>query len=315
MQLAEYLQTVYGANQRLAGVIYVHNITEIRQSRTSLHNRDLLQAVCGKKAMEAVSMVTTFWDSARGQDESESTNIWALKRRENDLRTNYWKAQVEEGAQLFRSSRYPEEGTPELLDKILRTSKGTTLLLSEELLGSRPLGATTAGIYLQTSSASIWGAKVAAKEVELQRIEANIRRDRAEKMPTKVLEADKARIELDIKHLKAEKTRAVQELIDRLNAWSFSALLGAGVVIPAVGGAALGAIAGVALGVAEGAAIATGAATAIGIAGALAASGVGIVIVGGMLLTQKIAQNIKVSPTALTLQNESILRLMQGQKC
>lgn len=81
-------------NIRLHGVLYLHRITDNRMAGTPLRNLELFQKICGPRWFSRVLLVTTKWD------EVESTETGEL--REQELRSDFWKAMIDRGSQTIR---------------------------------------------------------------------------------------------------------------------------------------------------------------------------------------------------------------------
>lgn len=77
----------------IAGLIYLHRISDNRMAGTPLKNLNMFQELCGKKIMSNVTMMTTMWDETP-KNEAE--------RREGELRTYYLKEFLRLGAKLAR---------------------------------------------------------------------------------------------------------------------------------------------------------------------------------------------------------------------
>ena len=81
-------------NIRLRGVLYLHRITDNRMAGTPLRNLELFQKICGPRWFNRVLLVTTKWD------EVENTEIGEL--REQELKSDFWKAMIDRGSQTIR---------------------------------------------------------------------------------------------------------------------------------------------------------------------------------------------------------------------
>jgi hypothetical protein len=77
---------------KLAGIIYLHEITQSRfeTSRTSLV---MLNKLCGNDASQNVILATTKWDEI-----SEEVG----RRRERQLSDTYWKEMLDKGSRMAR---------------------------------------------------------------------------------------------------------------------------------------------------------------------------------------------------------------------
>lgn len=94
--ISKFLAQTYMSGEQLAGIIYMHRISDIRMGWTSQQNFRMFRKLCGEKAAENVIIITTMWD--KGREEGES--------REKDLQNVYFKAALDDGAQMCRCERY-----------------------------------------------------------------------------------------------------------------------------------------------------------------------------------------------------------------
>ena len=81
----------YKKKKFLAGILYLHRITDNRVAGTSLKNLQVFRKLCGKDALDRVYLTTTMWD------EVESS---VGERRLNELKTAYWKVMINQGARI-----------------------------------------------------------------------------------------------------------------------------------------------------------------------------------------------------------------------
>lgn len=84
----------YDAKMRLAGIIYLHEITQPRMLGTSRKNLDMFTRLCGPEAIKNVILITTKWD------ELSSEGIGRL--RESQLKGEHWRHMVDMGSRIHR---------------------------------------------------------------------------------------------------------------------------------------------------------------------------------------------------------------------
>ncbi|KAG6833274.1 hypothetical protein H0H87_009449 [Tephrocybe sp. NHM501043] len=100
-RIAVWLAQSYSANMTLAGVIYLHEISQTRMLGTARKNLDMFNKLIGKDATKNVILATTKW----GEIPAEVGD-----RREEQLRERHWKWMVDLGAKLFRFTDSQESG-------------------------------------------------------------------------------------------------------------------------------------------------------------------------------------------------------------
>ncbi|KAF8065329.1 P-loop containing nucleoside triphosphate hydrolase protein [Lyophyllum atratum] len=92
-RIAVWLARSYNASMKLAGIIYLHKITNNRVAGTTRNNFDLFEKLCGKNASEKIVLVTTMWSLVSKE---------AGERREEQLRGKFWKDMLALGSTMIR---------------------------------------------------------------------------------------------------------------------------------------------------------------------------------------------------------------------
>jgi len=130
----------YEQGARLAGIIYMHRISDTRLGGTSSRNFRIFRELCGESTLKNVLIVTSMWsevDPELGED------------RERELATNpkFFKPVVDRGARMLRNLN-----TRESAHAILRhliNAQAHTLQIQHELVNEhRDLSQTSAGAEL-----------------------------------------------------------------------------------------------------------------------------------------------------------------------
>ena len=128
----------YSAGMKLAGIIYIHRISDVRFGGQATKNFQMLKELCGENALKNVVFVTNMW------------GLVAHKRgaaREKQLKDGYFKAAIDKGAQLCRHNG-TRESAREILRKILE-NQPIVLKIQRELIDERKkIGQTGAGVEL-----------------------------------------------------------------------------------------------------------------------------------------------------------------------
>lgn len=60
-RLADWLVQIYKKDTRLAGIVYLHRISDNRMSGAALKNLRTFASICGRDAMRRAILVTTMW--------------------------------------------------------------------------------------------------------------------------------------------------------------------------------------------------------------------------------------------------------------
>lgn len=116
----------YSKAMKLAGVIYLHDITQTRMLGTTRRNLDMFRKLVGDRALSAVVLGTTKWDLA---DES------VAHRRQAELAGSYWKEMSDAGSRIVQIS--PETSLKlisEILDNMIHKDEAERFLTIQEEL-------------------------------------------------------------------------------------------------------------------------------------------------------------------------------------
>lgn len=132
----------------LAGLIYMHRISDTRMGGTARQNLRMFHKICGQDSLKNVVIVTTMWDKVSPEDG---------KRREEELRSSetLFKPLLDEGAAMYRHDGTPASASA-IIDHLLCTQERmTTQIVHELLYQQRTLEETTAGAEIQSELRAI----------------------------------------------------------------------------------------------------------------------------------------------------------------
>ncbi|OAX43140.1 P-loop containing nucleoside triphosphate hydrolase protein [Rhizopogon vinicolor AM-OR11-026] len=128
----------YEHGAKLAGIIYMHRISDFRMGGTNKRNFKMFRELCGESTLRNVLIVTNMWDQV-------APDIGEM--REKELEDNFFKPVLMKGARMLR-----HEGTRESSHRILRYlihNQPATLLIQEELVNEhKNIVQTSAGSEL-----------------------------------------------------------------------------------------------------------------------------------------------------------------------
>ena len=88
-----YYSARYEADLKLAGIVYIHRISDKRFTGNSRRNFQMFRELCGDTSLKNVVLVTNMWGEV-SQDVGEA--------RELELITDFFKTVLDKGAQLAR---------------------------------------------------------------------------------------------------------------------------------------------------------------------------------------------------------------------
>ncbi|KAG5651161.1 hypothetical protein H0H81_009653 [Sphagnurus paluster] len=104
---------VYSADMTLAGVIYLHEISQTRMPDTARKNLKMFRELCGDAATKNVILATTKWSDINGS---------VGESREKQLKEKHWADLIQRGYELYRFDNAKESGL-EIVNRILEKVK------------------------------------------------------------------------------------------------------------------------------------------------------------------------------------------------
>jgi hypothetical protein len=97
---------------KVSGLVYLHNIGQVRMGGSSLLTHEIFRSICGPVALGSTVMASSQWDTI-------SSNSPAGEVRERDLK-EFWSTTLAQGAVYRRiDAMSPERDTKDIIDYIL----------------------------------------------------------------------------------------------------------------------------------------------------------------------------------------------------
>lgn len=126
---------------KLAGVVYLYDISQTRMLGTTRKNLEMFRKLCGDDALKSVILATTKWGKIDNQ---------TGEQRESQLRQKFWKEMIENGSSMCRYFR-TNASAWEMLHTILQERFDSTVLqIQKEVVDSEKLiPDTDAGMHLR----------------------------------------------------------------------------------------------------------------------------------------------------------------------
>ena len=202
----------YSAGAKLAGVIYVHRISDDKFGGLAVKNFRMFRELCGEKTLKNVILMTNMWGRVTSQQGTD---------REQQLRDKYFKAAIEKGAQLQRHINPPESARANWR-KILKNTP-LALRIQRELIDEhKDISQTGAGVELNREIREV----VEKYQGEIRELEESVRKAIEEKdeESREELEEEKKRMQEEIENLRKDSTEmatkfeeARREMEERIN--------------------------------------------------------------------------------------------------
>ena len=204
----------YSAGAKLAGVIYVHRISDDKFGGLAVKNFRMFRELCGEKTLKNVILMTNMWGRVTPQQGAD---------REQQLRDKFFKAAVDKGAQICRHRANTPESAREILRKILK-NEPLALKIQRELIDQgKDIGQTGAGVELNREIREV----VEQYQSEIRELEESMRRAIEEKdeESREELEEEKRRMQEEIEKLRKDSAemgsnfeKARREMEERIDA-------------------------------------------------------------------------------------------------
>ncbi|KAG1876176.1 P-loop containing nucleoside triphosphate hydrolase protein, partial [Suillus subluteus] len=139
--IAAYLSRTYKHGARLAGVIYMHRISDFKMGGTSKRNFKMFRELCGESSLKNVLIVTNMWSEVKPE-------IGEARESELAGKDKFFKPAIEKGARMLR-----HDGTLESAHITLRyllDSHSAPLAIQQEIVDEQmSIERTAAGSELR----------------------------------------------------------------------------------------------------------------------------------------------------------------------
>jgi hypothetical protein len=179
-EIAFFLAAIYSKKVRLAGIVYLHRITDPRMQGSALKNLHMFQKLCGDRGLSSVVLATTMWKGLEATEEGRRVG----QQRSEDLRKpEFWGVMIQRGSRVVK-----HDGSPES---------------AKSIVGSLIDGATKGGI----------DGKGAVLDIQVQMVDENKTLDETaagQFVQAEMLEA-RRRFEADLAEYQASMEMALQE--------------------------------------------------------------------------------------------------------
>jgi hypothetical protein len=199
--VAFWLAAAYTKKTQLAGIIYLHRISDPRMGGSALRNLRMFRQLCGTDNLSSVILATTHWSNKDGLRVSKEVG---QARTKGLMETHdFWDSMVDRGSKVVKHDGSKESAlniVTNLIDRQIRV----TLDISKQLIDQGlSLFDTDAGKALQT--------ELIAERKKFEQKLLILKEDMEDAMKEKdvkwqkYIQADKAKYEADIKKTYSER--------------------------------------------------------------------------------------------------------------
>ncbi|KAF8850293.1 hypothetical protein BDZ45DRAFT_196964 [Acephala macrosclerotiorum] len=144
--IAFFLATVYSNKVKLAGIIYLHRITDPRMGGSALKNLYMFQRLCGDRGLSSVVLATTMWSTLDSTESGKETG----RQREQELRKpEFWGSMTERGSEIVKHDG-TKDSARAIIDRLVNRESNVVLDIQVQLVDdNKTLDETSAGQYIQ----------------------------------------------------------------------------------------------------------------------------------------------------------------------
>jgi hypothetical protein len=120
----------------LSGIIYLHRISDIRMTNSSIKTLRVFRKLCGSDNLKNVSLVTTMWDKVTAEE-------GAAREKELSEQGGFWRSMIASGSTIKRYDGTYDCAIALILDMV--EQKPVIIKLQQEIAAGKRLIDTDAG--------------------------------------------------------------------------------------------------------------------------------------------------------------------------
>ncbi|KAF8071789.1 hypothetical protein FPV67DRAFT_1482720 [Lyophyllum atratum] len=138
--IAAFLATAYENGKKLAGVIYIHRISDFRMGGISTRNFRMFRELCGESTLKNVVIVTNMWGEV-------SAEVGEAREAELISEDMFFKPVLEKGAQILRHQN-TLESAQKIIGHLLNNHPLSLRIQRELVVEGKDISETAAGAEL-----------------------------------------------------------------------------------------------------------------------------------------------------------------------
>ncbi|CAA7260918.1 unnamed protein product [Cyclocybe aegerita] len=209
-----FLATTYQQGKKLAGVIYIHRISDFRMGGISTRNFKMFRELCGESTLKNVVILTNMWGEV-------SREVGEAREEELATQDMFFKPVLQKGAQLLRHGNTRESA--HLVLRHIIENRPLSLQIQRELVDQKKdISQTAAGAELNKElMLQIQKHQKEMKQLQKDMEEAIRTKDEETKreleIETKKLQAEMSRVQADAQNLVSEYSKEKAKMEERMN--------------------------------------------------------------------------------------------------
>ncbi|KAK5172504.1 uncharacterized protein LTR77_002624 [Saxophila tyrrhenica] len=125
-EIADWLALGYEFKIKLAGIIYLHRITDTRISGSGMRNLRMFRNLCGTGDLGSVVLATTMWESC-------PTGIGGQRMHQLQSQDDLWGHLISQGARVFKQDQ-GRVSAQRIIDYLMERATPVTLDIQREMV-------------------------------------------------------------------------------------------------------------------------------------------------------------------------------------
>ncbi|KAK0706133.1 hypothetical protein B0T26DRAFT_656556, partial [Lasiosphaeria miniovina] len=229
--IAFLLARTYEVGVRLAGIVYLHRITDVRVGGSGKRMMQLIRDMCGAEAFPRLVLATTMWQEL-GSNDPAAFDLAVQHEMELRRTDEFWGAMCRGGSRLARwdGSRASAMAMVDRLQDLQAEQGPMALQIQREMVGQRlDLADTAAGRTVGAKAAALadrFRAEMAEADRQFQEEDEGRRNTQAltvsavrAECERQVAEAEKARdaLQVDYDELLRQKVAECDEVLQKID--------------------------------------------------------------------------------------------------
>ena len=141
-EIASWLSEAYANKISLAGIVYLHRVSDTRIGGAGMKNLRMFKKLCGDNSLSNVVLATTMWSQVNPEE--------AVKReKELTSKSDFWKYMIDQGSQVFRQDA-GQESAMAIVRSLIDRRRPITLDIQVDMVDKKmTLDQTAAGKELE----------------------------------------------------------------------------------------------------------------------------------------------------------------------
>ena len=144
-EISCFLAMIHEKRWRLVGIVYLHRITDPRLGGSAMKNLHMFEKLCGSRSFPGVVLVTNMWGDLEPTEAGRAIG----ERRQNELKSQFWKTIVEAGGNVMQHDGSKESASAIVSSLVKRNEEVVLHIVHELVEEKKTLDETDAGQYVQ----------------------------------------------------------------------------------------------------------------------------------------------------------------------